>query len=57
MRAVERAVVQGQRMFAARAYVHQYARHGLAEADFEAAFAALEQAVADYAGLIPGTDD
>ena len=38
-------------MFAARAYVHQYAKHGIVEDDFVDSFVTLEQVVKNYASL------
>ena len=38
-------------MFAARAYVHQYVKHGLAEEDFVDSFATLEQIRSSYMSL------
>lgn len=43
-----RALPRAYDLFAARAYVHQYAAHGLADADFEAAFARVEDVLAAY---------
>jgi hypothetical protein len=38
-------------MLAARAYVHQYAGHGVARADLEACFAGVEEVVEAYRAL------
>ena len=38
-------------MFASRAYVHQYTKHGLTEDDFLDTFAGLEQIIASYRKL------
>ena len=38
-------------MFASRAYVHQYAKHGIVEDDFVDSFVALEQVVKNYSSL------
>lgn len=38
-------------MFASRAYVHQYTKHGLTEDDFLDSFAGLEQIIANYKKL------
>lgn len=38
-------------MFASRAYVHQYAKHGIVEDDFVDCFVALEQVIKNYASL------
>lgn len=38
-------------MFAARAYVHQYLKHGLTEEEFLDCFACLEQVVKNYKDL------
>lgn len=38
-------------MFAARAYVHQYVKHGMSEEDFLDAFVTLEQVVVSYRTL------
>lgn len=38
-------------MFASRAYVHQYAKHGIVEDDFVDSFVALEQVVKNYSNL------
>lgn len=39
------------RMFASRAYVHQYLKHGLSEEDFVDSFACLEQVVHNYKNI------
>lgn len=38
-------------MFSSRAYVHQYAKHGLQEDEFLDGFATLEQVIANYKHL------
>jgi tubulin delta len=38
-------------MFSSRAYVHQYAKHGLTEDEFLDSFAVLEQVIANYKHL------
>lgn len=38
-------------MLSARAYVHQYAAHGLGLPEFEAAFAGIEDVLDAYGGL------
>lgn len=38
-------------MFASRAYVHQYSKHGISEDDFVDSFVSLEQVIKNYAGL------
>ena len=38
-------------MFASRAYVHQYAKHGITDDDFVDSFVALEQVVKNYSNL------
>ncbi|KAK7477418.1 hypothetical protein BaRGS_00031320 [Batillaria attramentaria] len=38
-------------MFASRAYVHQYVKHGMSEEDFLDAFVTLEQVVSSYKSL------
>ncbi|XP_028400545.1 tubulin delta chain-like [Dendronephthya gigantea] len=38
-------------MFASRAYVHQYAKHGILEDDFVDSFVALEQVIKNYTSL------
>jgi tubulin delta len=38
-------------MFASRAYVHQYSKHGIVEDDFVDSFVALEQVVKNYSNL------
>lgn len=38
-------------MFSSRAYVHQYAKHGLTEDEFLDGFATLEQVIANYKHL------
>ena len=44
----QRMLTRAYSMYASRAYCHQYAAHGLEEADFDAAFARVEDAVAAY---------
>lgn len=48
---LERTVASAHRMFAARAYLHQYAAHGLTTDGFVDAFARCEQIIADYNSL------
>lgn len=48
---LDRVVERGWKMFASRAYVHQYQRHGLEEDDFVDCFAGLEQVLASYGQL------
>lgn len=48
---LDRTVGRAWNMFASRAYMHQYTRHGLDENDFVDCFAALEQILADYRRL------
>ena len=45
---LDRTVSKAWNMFSSRAYVHQYAKHGLSEADFMDSFACLEQVIHDY---------
>lgn len=45
----QRMLTRAYSMYASRAYCHQYAAHGLEEADFDAAFARVEDAIAAYA--------
>ena len=51
LRPVERLVSRGQDMFASRAYVHQYLKHGLDEDQFSSSFTRLEQSIFDYRAL------
>ncbi len=44
----QRMLSRAYAMYASRAYCHQYAAHGLELADFDAAFARVEDAVAAY---------
>ena len=46
--ALDSVVSKAWSMFASRAYVHQYLKHGLTEEDFVDGFACLEQVVASY---------
>ena len=46
--ALDTLVSKAWSMFASRAYVHQYLRHGLCEEDFIDGFACLEQVIASY---------
>ena len=48
---LDRTVDRAWQMFASRAYVHQYIRHGLVDADFVDCFATLEQVIANYRQL------
>ena len=48
---VNSVVGKAWEMFASRAYVHQYTKHGLAEDDFLDSFATLEQIIASYQNL------
>ena len=38
-------------MFASRAFVHQYSKHGIVEDDFVDSFVALEQVIKNYSNL------
>lgn len=48
---LDRTIDRAWRMFASRAFVHQYMTHGLQEEDFIDCFATLEQILADYQRL------
>jgi tubulin delta len=48
---LDRTIDRAWRMFASRAFVHQYVAHGLQEEDFIDCFATLEQILADYKRL------
>jgi tubulin delta len=48
---LDRTIDRAWRMFASRAFVHQYVTHGLQEEDFIDCFATLEQILADYKRL------
>ncbi|XP_064619118.1 tubulin delta chain-like [Lineus longissimus] len=49
--ALDGIVGKAWQMFASRAYVHQYLKHGLAEEDFVDSFAGLEQVIRSYQAL------
>ena len=48
---LERVVSKAWSMFASRAYIHQYLKHGLEEEDFMDSFACLEQVLSSYKHL------
>eukprot|EP00045_Choanoeca_perplexa_P011591 m.123716 g.123716 ORF g.123716 m.123716 type:complete len:435 (+) comp15685_c0_seq1:24-1328(+) len=48
---IDHAMDKAWCMYAKRAYVHQYQRRGLEEADFDAAFLATQQVICDYQSL------
>lgn len=48
---LDHVIGKAWRMFSARAYVHQYVKHGLTEEDFLDCFATLEQVLANYRNL------
>ncbi|XP_020642619.3 tubulin delta chain [Pogona vitticeps] len=51
LKPLDSVVGKAWKMFASKAYVHQYARFGLEEDDFLDSFTTLEQVIASYAGL------
>ena len=48
---LNRVISKAWQMFASRAYIHHYLRHGMTEEDFVNSFACLEQVLQDYALL------
>ncbi|XP_041378716.1 tubulin delta chain-like [Gigantopelta aegis] len=48
---MDQMVGKAWNMFASRAYVHQYVKHGLTEEDFLNSFVTLEQVIASYKNL------
>ncbi len=48
VRPLHRMLDKATAMHHARAYVHHYAKHGLSETAFDAAFVQLEQVLASY---------
>lgn len=51
VRPLDTTVDKAWNMFASRAYVHHYAKHGLTEEDFMDSFATLEQVIHNYKTL------
>ena len=51
VKALDCVVSKAWSMFASRAYVHQYLKHGLTEEDFVDSFACLEQIISSYSKL------
>ena len=51
VRSLDSMVGKAWTMFASRAYVHQYTKHGLTEEDFVDSFACLEQVIDSYKQL------
>ncbi|XP_072412159.1 tubulin delta chain isoform X1 [Chiloscyllium punctatum] len=50
-RSLDRIVTKAWDMFASRAYVHQYMKHGISEEDFLDCFTTVEQVIASYSSL------
>uniref|UniRef100_UPI00398F2D95 tubulin delta chain isoform X2 n=1 Tax=Pristiophorus japonicus TaxID=55135 RepID=UPI00398F2D95 len=48
---LDTAVTKAWDMFASRAYVHQYVKHGISEEDFLDSFTTMEQVIASYSNL------
>ncbi|XP_060692189.1 tubulin delta chain isoform X2 [Hemiscyllium ocellatum] len=50
-KSLDRIVTKAWDMFASRAYVHQYMKHGISEEDFLDCFTTVEQVIASYSSL------
>ncbi|XP_043565976.1 tubulin delta chain-like [Chiloscyllium plagiosum] len=50
-KSLDRIVTKAWDMFASRAYVHQYMKHGISEEDFVDCFTTVEQVIASYSSL------
>ena len=48
---LDRVIDRAWQMFAHRAYIHQYMKHGLSEEDFVDSFVCLEQVIENYKKL------
>lgn len=51
MPSAERMLSRAHQMFASRAYTHQYTQQGMTLADFDVAFATVENTLAHYQAL------
>ncbi|XP_078391217.1 tubulin delta chain isoform X1 [Cetorhinus maximus] len=51
LKPLDSTVTKAWDMFASRAYVHQYVKHGISEEDFLDCFTTIEQVIASYSNL------